>query len=450
MSFPQDFIWGAATASYQIEGAAYEDGKGLSVWDVFCKEPGRVFQGHSGDVACDHYHRMKEDVKLMADMGLKAYRFSISWPRVIPNGVGEVNEKGLQFYSDLVDELIKYNITPYATLFHWDYPYELQKRGGWLNPDSPKWFEAYTKVVADKLGDRLKNYFTFNEPQCFIGISMVQTIHAPGIKYPTKDALQMAHNVLLAHGRAVKVLRETIKDCKIGYAPTGSSFYPATEKPEDIEAARQANFNVEIDNWAFGIGWWSDPVMLGTYPKEAVEKFGELMPEIGPQDMTLISQPLDFYGQNIYHSIPAASDGAGGFKKLDPPAGHPRTAIGWPITPESFYWLLKFLYERYKTPIVITENGMSAHDTISLDGKVHDPNRIDYLNRYLLELKKAIDDGIDVKGYFQWSLMDNFEWANGYNDRFGLVYVNFQTQERILKDSALWYKEVIRTNGQSL
>ncbi|MDF2614206.1 MAG: beta-galactosidase [Clostridia bacterium] len=450
MSFPKDFIWGAATASYQIEGAAYEDGKGLSIWDVFCKEKGRVFEGHSGDIACDHYHRMKEDVKMMADMGLKAYRFSISWPRVLPNGIGEVNEKGLQFYSDLVDELIKNGITPYATLYHWDYPYELQKRGGWLNPDSPRWFEAYTKVVAGRLGDRLKYYFTLNEPQCFIGISVVDTAHAPGIAYPVKDTLQMAHNVLLGHGRAVKALREAVKDCKIGYAPTGNSFYPATDKEADIEAARYATFDTRPDNWHFSIGWWSDPVMLGAYPKEAAEQFGELMPEVGADDMALISQPLDYYGQNIYQSAPVRADGKGGFERVKGMIGHPKTAIGWPVTPKSLYWLPKFLYERYQTPIMITENGMSCHDTVSLDGKVHDPNRIDFLNRYLLELKKSIEDGIDVKGYLQWSLMDNFEWANGYNDRFGLVYVDYETQERILKDSALWYKDVIKTNGKIL
>ncbi len=450
MSFPKEFIWGAATSAYQIEGAAYEDGKGLSIWDVFCKEPGRVFKGHSGDIACDHYHKMKEDIKMMAEMGIKAYRFSICWPRVIPNGIGTVNEKGLQFYLDLVDELIKYDITPFATLFHWDYPYELQKKGGWLNPESPNWFEYYVRVVADRFGDKLKYYITLNEPQCFIGVSVVETLHAPGIPYSQKDALQMAHNVLLAHGRAVKVLRERVPGCKIGYAPTGNSFYPFTSEEADIEAARYATFHTTPDNWAFSIAWWSDPIMLGSYPAEAVEKFGDMMPSIAKDDMDLISQPLDFYGQNIYQSEPVSAEAGSGLNQKVELMGHPKTAIGWAVTPQSLYWVPKFLYERYKVPIMITENGMSCHDTVSLDGQVHDPNRIDFLNRYLFELKKAINDGVDIKGYFQWSLMDNFEWANGYNDRFGLVYVNYKNQKRILKDSALWYSEVIKCNGSNL
>lgn len=446
MSFPKDFIWGAATASYQIEGAAYEDGKGLSNWDIFCKESNRIFEGHSGDIACDHYHRMKEDVQLMKQLGLKAYRFSISWPRILPNGIGQINKKGIQFYSDLVDELLKNEILPYATLFHWDYPYELHKKGGWLNPESINWFGEYVKAVAENLGDRLKYYFTLNEPQCFIGLSYLKTEHAPGIKYPLKDVLQMAHNVMLAHGKAVKILRDTIKDCKVGYAPTGASFYPIANNPQDIESARYATFNPTIDNWSFNVAWWSDPVLLGKYPEESKTEFKNIMPEIKKGDMELINQPLDFYGQNIYNSTPVTFDEANKYKIADRPVGHPKTAIGWPVTPQSLYWTPKFLYERYNIPIIITENGLSCHDVISLDNKVHDPNRIDFLSRYLLELNKAIDDKVDIKGYFHWSLMDNFEWAKGYDDRFGLIYIDYPTQKRIPKDSFYWYQGVIQNN----
>lgn len=450
MSFPKEFIWGAATASYQVEGGAYEDGKGLSVWDIFCREPGKVFGGHTGDVACDHYHRFREDVRIMREMGLKAYRFSISWPRILPAGTGEVSEAGLRFYEELADCLLENGITPYATLFHWDYPYELDKRGGWLNPESSDWFAEYVRVVAERLGGRVKHYFTLNEPQCFIGLGYLSGEHAPGIVHSRRDCLQMAHNVLLAHGKAVRVLRETVPDCQVGYAPTGSTYYPASDSPEDVEAARRATFCPSPDAWSFSVPWWSDPVLLGHYPKELAEAFGEDMPAVRPGDLELICQPLDFYGQNIYQSTPVRSDGRGGWTAVPHPEGWPRTSCDWPITPQSLYWAPKFLYERYHMPLIITENGLSCHDVVSLDGKVHDPNRIDYLNRYLLELKRGIGDGVDVRGYFEWSLLDNFEWARGYDERFGLIFVNYQTQERIWKDSAYWYRDVIAKNGENL
>lgn len=450
MGFRNDFIWGVATAAYQIEGAAFEDGKGLSVWDDFCRQPGRVFEGHTGDVACDHYHRYPKDVALMAELGVKAYRFSISWPRVLPDGNGKVNTKGIDFYKRLVEELLSHQITPYATLFHWDYPLALLHRGGWLNPDSSDWFAEYTHVVAKALGNELKNYFTLNEPQCFIGLSYLNTDHAPGIKHSLKDNLAMAHNVLLAHGKAVQTLRADVAGCKVGYAPTGATFIPATNKEEDIEAAKTATFDVDADRWNFNIAWWSDPPLLGHYPEKGMRVFEEILPRMAPDDMRQIHQPLDYYGQNIYHSIPVAAGGAHGYREASPPVGHAKTAIGWPVTPESLYWVPRFLYERYHTPIIITENGLSCHDVISLDGKSHDPNRIDFLRRYLRCLRKAAEDGVDLRGYFQWSFMDNFEWAKGYDDRFGLVYVDYETQRRIPKDSAYWYQEVMATNGEIL
>lgn len=454
MSFPKDFAWGVATSAYQIEGAAYEDGKGLSIWDVYCTQPGRVYEGHTGEVACDHYHRYLEDVKLMKEMGIKAYRFSISWPRVLPKGIGEVNEKGLAFYDKLVEALVEAGITPYVTLFHWDLPYELHKRGGWMNPDSPKWFAEYTKVVVERLSDRVKHFMTFNEPQCFIGLGYSQGLHAPGLKQSIQDTLTMAHHVLLAHGHSVKTIREYGKgDIKVGIAPTVSMNYPCSDRQEDIEAARRSVMEMPKtihEGWAWNVTWWNDPICFGHYPEDGVALFKDYMPEIQPGDMEIISQPIDFLGQNIYNGRAIGAGEKGEIIYLQREAGSPKTALNWPITPESLYWGPKFLYERYKKPIYITENGLACHDTLSLDGKVHDPNRIDFLQRYLRAFRRAGEEGVEIAGYFQWSFMDNFEWHSGYAERFGIVYVDYTTGERIVKDSGYWYKEVIETNGEYL
>ncbi|MCL2067999.1 MAG: GH1 family beta-glucosidase [Treponema sp.] len=449
MGFRDDFVWGAASASYQVEGAVNEDGRGACVWDMFCKEPARILDGSSGDIACDHYHRYKEDIAIMKELGLKAYRFSIAWPRVIPGGDGKVNEKGLDFYERLVDALLEAGITPYITLFHWDYPYELFRRGGWMNGESPKWFVSYVEAVVKRLAGKIPFVFTFNEPQCFIGLSYDHTEHAPGIHHPVWDTLLMTHNVLLAHGLAVQAIRSLSPQTKIGYAPTGSAHYPATNSVEDREAARRAYFAVE--DWVtWSVSLWSDPVFLGKYPDELLQKYGQYMPAIGAGDMKIISQPLDFLGQNIYNGSPVKADGKGGYEYARRETGYPFTAAKWPVTPESLYWGPVFLADRYKMPLYITENGLSCADVVSLDGKVHDPARIDFLHRYLHCLKKASEDGVDIRGYFQWCLTDNFEWAKGYTDRFGIVFCNFETQQRIIKDSGYWYREVIRSNGAGL
>ncbi len=450
MGFRKDFAWGGASASYQIEGAAFEDGKGPSVWDMFCREPGRIADGTVGDVACDHYHLYEKDVALMKDMAFNAYRFSISWPRVLPQGTGQVNEAGLAFYDRLVDRLLEAGITPYITLYHWDMPYALFQRGGWLNPDSPRWFAEFAELIGRRLGDRVKHFMTFNEPQCFIGISYVDTVHAPGIKFPTRDALQMTHNVLLAHGRGVQALRAAVPDAQIGWAPTCSAHYPESETPEDIEAARQAIFDVPDDRWYWSASVWSDPVLLGRYPEKLFDLHGQHMPAIGADDLKLISQPMDFLGQNIYNGFGVKSDGQGGFTYVRRPDGYPFTGAKWPVTPKALYWGPRFMAERYKLPIYLTENGISCPDVVSLDGKVHDPNRIDFTQRYLRELRRAADDGVDIRGYFHWCVTDNFEWAKGYTERFGMIYCDFVTQERILKDSAYWYRDVIRSNGETL
>ncbi|MCL1861954.1 MAG: GH1 family beta-glucosidase [Defluviitaleaceae bacterium] len=449
MNFRKDFIWGAATAAFQIEGAAYADGKGASVWDAFCEQPGKVFGGHDGLVACDHYNRYKEDVATMKEIGISAYRFSICWPRIMPHGMGRVNENGIKFYSDLIDELLKNNITPYVTLFHWDYPYELFCRGGWLNPDSPKWFGDYAEVCTKAFGDRVQNFITINEPQCFIGLGHRVGVHAPGIVYPLKDCLQMGHHVLMGHGLAVQAIRANAKNSSVGYAPTGSFYYPNTESQKDIEAAKKATFSVTTDRWFFSSAWWSDPVFLGKYPmptgdEKDMDVFKTFIANVKESDMALIKQPLDYYGQNCYDTAPIEhQDNEPGYRASEFPIGHPKTAIGWPITPEGYYWMPKFLHERYKLPVLITESGMSSHDAVSPDGGVHDVTRIDYIRSHLQSLEKAAADGVDILGHFYWSLLDNFEWAKGYNDRFGLVYVDYATQKRTLKDSALWYKKLI-------
>lgn len=449
MGFAKDFVWGAATSSYQIEGTGRDSGKGQNIWDVFTKEPGRVYEGHTGDIACDHYHRFREDVAYMKELGLKGYRFSIDWSRVLPEGTGKVNEKGIDFYNALIDELLEQGIEPYITLYHWELPYEIYKRGGWMNPEIVEWFGQYARLVAERFSDRVKYFFTLNEPQCFVGLGFLQGCHAPGVKAPLRDTFEMAHNALKAHGRAVQMLRAYGKqNVQIGNAPTSGMCYPEKETPKDIEAARKALFALpdDLSNWTWNVSWWSDPVILGKYPEEGMKKYEKYLPVITDEDMKLISQPIDFYGQNIYNGrcIRMGTDGRP--EEVRRPAGFPKTATNWPVTPEALYWGPKFLYERYRKPIYITENGMACHDTVSQDGKVHDPNRIDFLARYLKNLKRAAEE-IDIRGYFQWSLMDNFEWDKGYAERFGIIYVDFETQERIWKDSAYWYRDLIRRNG---
>lgn len=452
MAFAENFVWGAATSAYQIEGAYREDGKGLNLWDVYANEPGNTFENHHGNTACDHYHRFREDVALMREIGLRAYRFSLSWARLLPEGTGKVNEAGVRFYDALIDALLENGVEPYITLHHWDLPYALYKQGGWMNPGSPEWLWELAALAAERFSDRVKHFFTVNEPQCFIGLGFLNGVHAPGLRCPLRDTLEMSHNVLKAHGRAVQALRQYGKQpLEIGYAPTGSAAYPATGRPEDVEAARQTMFSIPADdrNWTWNVSWWSDPVLLGRYPEEGLERFAPFLPRITDVDMRLIAEPIDVYAQNIYngHCVRMGAEGTPEIVTRRP--GYPRAANGWPITPESLYWGPKFLYERYRKPLYITENGISCHDAPSLDGRVHDPNRIDFLARYLRELRRAAAE-IDLRGYFRWSLLDNFEWEKGYSERFGMIFADFQTQERIPKDSAAWYRGVIETNGRQL
>lgn len=445
MGFKKDFIWGAASASYQIEGGAFEDGRKPSIWDTFSHKEGKIFNGDNGDTACDHYHRYIEDLDIMKSLGIKSYRFSVSWSRIIPDGVGEVNEKGIEFYNSLIDEMIKRGIEPCMTLYHWDLPNALHLKGGWLNGDSPEWFREYAALIKERFGDRVHKFITFNEPQVFAGCGYYIGEHAPGYRLSKSELLRIGHNVLKSHGSAVKELRNG-EPALIGLTGASMPSIPYTDSEEDIKAAREAYFSSDNDGFIFSDAFWFDPVIKGRYPEwvysyEAFDK-----PEITDEDLKLISQPIDFIGLNIYRGTNVSA----AYGTVSDKVGAPITDIGWSITEKALYWGPKFFYERYGKPIMITENGRSCHDLVSLDGKVHDPDRIDYLARYIKELKKAADDGVEIDGYYVWSILDNFEWAEGYKERFGIVYVNYETFERIIKDSGVFYKNIIETNGEEL
>ncbi|MGN0641875.1 MAG: GH1 family beta-glucosidase [Huintestinicola sp.] len=448
MGFRQDFMWGAASAAYQIEGAWNEDGKGPSIWDIYSHQKGKIAHNENGDIACDHYHRFREDIAMMKALGIKYYRFSLSWSRLIPDGTGKVNEEGVRFYSELIDALLENGITPMVTLFHWDYPYALHCKGGWLNNDSPQWFEEYAKLAAERFSDRVKYWMTINEPQVFIGNGYAYGCFAPFEKHPVCDLVRMTRNVLLSHGLAVKALRENaVLPPVIGFAPTGPCYLPLDKTAEGEETAYARSFDFGENDFIFSNSWWGDPIALGTFPERAYELFPEEMKMFSEEDMRTIHQPIDFYGANIYEAMGGGvTDGYGEQRYI----GEPQTQMGWSVTENALYYSAKFLNRRYKLPVLITENGMACHDSISLDGRVRDPNRRDYVNRYLRGLKRAADEGVDIIGYMYWSIMDNFEWASGYDKRFGLVYVNYLTQERIPKDSAYWYGSVIAENGENL
>ncbi len=446
MSFKKDFVWGTATASYQIEGAAFEDGKGLNIWDAFSHSEGKVFGGHTGDEACDCYHRLDDDLELMKSLGVTGYRFSVSWSRIMPEGKGAVNQKGVDFYNRLIDGLISRGIKPCMTLYHWDLPYALHLKGGWLNDDMPDIFAAYAKVIKESFGDRVHDFITFNEPQVFVGCGYFEGKHAPGYRLSKAELLRIGHNVLKAHGKAVIELRKG-EPCRIGLSCASQPAIPVSEA--DIESARESYFQSDHPAFAFSDAYWLDPIFKGKYP-DWVYKYKEInVPQISDEDMKLISQPIDFIGMNIYTGryVKAGEYGA---ETLKPKVGMTRNSIGWFVTPEALYWGPRFYFERYGKPVIITENGMACHDCVSLDGKVHDPSRINYLHRYLRQLKKAAEDGVEIDGYYIWSFMDNFEWADGYNERFGIVYNDYQTQQRTPKDSYYWYKDVISSNGETL
>lgn len=448
--FPDDFLWGAATASYQIEGAAHTDGRGPSVWDKFSHTPGKVAHGHTGDVACDHYHRLDQDVSMMADLGLQAYRFSISWSRVMPTGRGQLNPAGIDFYHRLVEQLVANDITPCATLFHWDLPLALEESGGFRHRDTASWFADYAGLMAREFGDRVSIWATFNEPWCYAYLGHAAGHHAPGL---TDDhaAVTVAHHELLAHGLALEAMRAERRDLDLGIvinpAPVRSEGTPAA--PEDPMRRIDAIHN----------RWWFDAILAGEYPADLLDDFGQLADAIQPGDNAQIAQPIDWIGVNYYFDnlVRGLAGGEASSRMTAYPTvtgvtqsevREEHTDMGWPITPEGFTDQLVRLRDDYADlpPLYITENGCAYDDPV-IEGRCADPRRIDFLDRYLRAVRDAIDAGVDIRGYFQWSLMDNFEWALGYDKRFGLVHVDFDTLERTPKDSAYWYRDVIRANA---
>lgn len=443
--FPEGFLWGVATASYQIEGSWDKDGKGVSIWDIFSHTQGKIIDGSTGDVACDHYRRWREDIALMKELNVKAYRFSIAWTRIIPQGAGPVNPKGLDFYDRLVDGLLDAGIKPFVTLYHWDLPQALQDIGGWANRDVAYYFADYAAVVAHRLGDRVKHWMTHNEPWVVSWVGYGWGHHAPGIKNP-KVALQVAHHLLLSHGLAVEVLRDLGDgETQVGIVLNLSRVHPATESDEDKAAAHR--------NDGFLNRWFLDPIFTGSYPSDMWEWFGQLVPEVKPGDMAIISRKIDFLGVNYYTRSVVKHDPEGGLLQLSNVRieGSEYTEMGWEVYPDGLYELLTRLHRDYKVPaIYITENGAAFKDEVTGDGKVHDERRLNYLREHFLRAHRAIQDGVPLKGYFVWSFIDNFEWAYGYTKRFGVVYVDYATQKRIVKDSGWWYKKVITENGVTL
>lgn len=450
--FRTDFVWGVASSAYQIEGRDPADGAGRNVWDAFV-DAGKIQRKENAYTACDVIHRYPEDFALMRLLGIRHYHFSVSWARILPEGTGEINEEGIRFYRDMIACMKKNGIEPYLTIYHWDMPEALLHRGGWLSPDSPDWFAGYAAVVADRFSDLVKCFITISEPECEIMLGHCVGENAPGLTLALSDALLATHHLLMAHGKAVIALRGHAKQqISVGYAPTCGVAIPATSSEEDVEAARKTYFSIdtESDRWAWNVSWFLDPVIFGTYPADGLKAFAPYMPEIREEDMKLIHQPLDFMCHHIYNGYYVAADEDGEVIRLEGKPGAVHTDADWPVTPAALYWGARFLSEKYHLPLYITENGVACHDSISADGRVHDPNRISFLDNYLGALQKASDDGADVRGYFVWSFLDNFEWASGYSRRYGLVYVDFISQLRIVKDSAYWYQKVMETNGRSL
>ena len=431
--YPSDFLWGAATASYQIEGAWKEDGKGESIWDRFSHTPGKVANGDTGDTACDHYHRLPEDVSLMREVGIKAYRFSLSWPRIMPSGAGKVNPAGLDFYDRLVDQLLGANITPFITLHHWDYPQALFDNGGWTNRDNLAAFADYAAVAAKRLGDRVSNWTTFNEPSVIAVLGYLTGEHAPGIK-DAKTSYQVVHNLNVAHGLAVQALRGVDPSFKVGIVITQWGMEPASDKPEDVEAARRAWYGRETG--------FLHPLFNGYYHPEYLEVAGKNAPIIQNGDLALISQKLDFVGLNNYSRTVIGKNGP-----VERVPGSEYTAMGWEVAAPALRRLLNKMNDEYRLPpLYITENGAAYDDVVTADGRIHDSQRISYLHQHFTQVRQAMEDGVDIRGYFVWSLMDNFEWAYGYGKRFGMIHVDYQSLKRTLKDSAKWYRGVIATH----
>ncbi|SEC92302.1 GH1 family beta-glucosidase [Bradyrhizobium erythrophlei] len=444
-NFPAGFVWGTATSSYQVEGAVNEDGRGQSIWDTFTHTSGKIEDGSTGDRANDHYHRYKDDVRLIKDLGARAYRFSIAWPRVFPDGTGTPNPKGLDFYNRLVDELLANGIEPYATLYHWDLPQALQDRvGGWRSRDTSKAFGDYAGYVAQRLTDRVKNIFTLNEVGRFLPFGYALGVDAPGLKLPPAEVNQARHHVALAHGLAVQAIRAKGRaGTRVGPAENITACVPAINTPENIRATEIATR--ELNAGFLGV------VLEGKYTEGFLQYAGADAPKFTAEELKIISQPNDFVGLNIYapQCYILATDHAPGWKPLPMPGSFPHMSSDWlRIAPETIYWAPRIAAKLWNIKsIYISENGTSGEDKVQPDGQIHDLDRIMFLRNYLAQLQRATADGVPVHGYFLWSLMDNFEWIFGYAKRFGLYRVDFETQARVPKLSAAFYRDVIARNA---
>ncbi len=442
--FPDNFLWGTATASYQVEGAVDEDGRGASIWDTYSHLPGRVYENHTGDVACDQYHRYKDDVALMSSLGLKAYRFSVSWSRVLPTGRGTVNEKGLDYYDRLTDELLSRNIEPWVTLFHWDLPLALQNAyGGWASREIVDDFADYAALITNRLSDRVKNFYTINEFACFTDYGYKDEVLAPALRLPLREAYQTRHNALLAHGSAVRAIRDNAKGpVRVGLAENSYPCVPVVETQENIKAAETAMREMNAP--------FLTAVLEGRYTERYLNDTGENGPRWTSDEMEIISTPVDFVGLNLYFPVHVrAADSEQGYEVLDDPASYPKMNIPFiKINPEILYWGARHLKNIWNVPSVyISENGCAAGDKQSRTGEIIDTDRLFYLKTHLKSVHRAVSEGYPLHGYFLWSFMDNFEWNYGYSKRFGIVHVNYETLERTPKLTAEWYSRVIAKNA---
>ena len=452
--FPEGFVWGTATASYQVEGAVREDGRGPSIWDTFAHTPGRIVDGDTGDVADDHYHRYPEDISLMADLGISHYRFSLAWPRVQPEGRGQLNAAGIDFYSRLVDGLLERGIQPWVTLYHWDLPQPLEDAGGWPARDTAERFAEYAAAIHQRLGDRVQDWTTLNEPWCSAFLGYASGVHAPG-RTEGPAALRAAHHLLLGHGLAVRALRDQGAR-ELGVTVNLYPVDPVTDSAADRDAARRVD---GLMNRLF-----LDPLLRGSYPADLLADLAPVMDfdHVRDGDLAVVHAPLDFLGVNYYtrHVVRAGAPGRAPSGPANPTnwvgaedvefvrRGIPQTAMGWEIDPEGLYETLTRVWREYgPLPLYVTENGAAFDDTLDADGRVRDEDRRSYLERHFAAAHRALSEGVDLRGYFVWSLLDNFEWAFGYSRRFGLVHVDYATQARTLKDSGRWFAEVTRANG---
>ena len=446
MAFREDFVWGAASSAYQTEGFPAADGGGESVWDVFCKTPGAIANGEDGSVACDGYHRYAEDIGLLASLGFCAYRFSTSWARIDPNGDGQWNEAGLAYYDRVVDCCLQNGVAPWMTLFHWELPQALEERGGWQNYETAEAFSRFAGMMAAHFKGRVSHFITLNEPQIVLKLGYSDGVHAPGKRLSLPQLVSCWKNLLLAHGFGFRAIRNAAPDAQIGIASTGKLCYP--HGPSDIDAARQETFRLTDADWMFTHPMVLDAVCFGRVDAEN-GALCKLVRAVTPDEWDTMHAEPDFIGVNAYNGSEIAEGPDGRPVYVPRPVGAPRTALKWPITPEIMEHGLSYLSDRYRLPLYVTECGLSCNDRVFLDGQVHDQDRIDFLHRYLLALRKGAEKA-DIRGFFHWSLTDNFEWHSGYGDRFGLVYIDFATQTRTLKDSAAWLSQTARENGREL